>query len=562
MNRSAKVLLATSLSLLATACGFDTVSESSQTGQVDSALDITLPAVDIPATGTASPGFKPVDDAIRRFMRERCVGAAVIGISYNGTVLHNRGYGYKNGPPNSACANASDPFVGGELMGAADPIRVGSNSKAVLSAVFRKEIKKALSAKRGGIPVTDQDIQNLKLINNGELELVAPRVRDAMMAGVGGDPGDITDEYCVPNAWSMVTIGQLLTHTAGLGGSETAYDELADIRALNSSLKVAVQQSQSGAPQAARDALKATYGQNAYFVPTANLEETAVAQGNRCFTYAPGTGGSVYSNGGFTLLNYVLEYVTQRPFVAPQGSPDSHYASLLSEFGAAEFGYGDGIEHSQTALGMRDVEEPQYRSWNEDQSTFYFVEKDEKRPWCVFDGVTCDFTKFRQGYGRYNWNWVGEKVNFTYSSNSVSPGVGALAVEAPKYLAFMNKFTVGGPYGGERSLYPGFHQHWGGMGGAVSWVAQMGGGTVNYHDFGDNRDGTMNFSSAVDDHCVLPKGVDVIFTMNQNNDPKCTKENGCVVCQDEKCSKTKTAFSDDVYDSVIKEALCKSDWTM
>ena len=110
-------------------------------------------------------------------------------------------------------------------------------------------------------------------------------------------------------------------------------------------------------------ALKSEQGQNAYFVPTATLEELMVAQGDRCFAYAPGT-DTKYSNAGFTLLGYVLEHVTGRSFAAPNGSPAEHGNSLLAEFLSDELGFENGIEHSHTALGARDLAEPSYRSWS------------------------------------------------------------------------------------------------------------------------------------------------------------------------------------------------------
>lgn len=566
MNPSVRLLAATALSLLAAACATEgDVTESGdvvETAESEAALELAMPpGHDIPGTGTVSAKFKPVDDAIRRFMDERCIGATVIGVGYKGSVLHNRAFGYKKGPPNAGCATASDPFVGGTKMGAADPIRVGSNSKAILAAVLRKELKEALSAKRGGAVVTDADLEALKLVDNGEIDLVAPRVRAAMLANGPGNPGDITSEPCVPKAWSKVTLGMLLTHTAGLGSSESAYPDLSAIRSLDSALDLAAQESASGAPSAARTALKNARGANAYFVPRATLEEVIVAQGNRCFAKTPGTAESSYSNGGFTLLGYVLEYVTGRSFVAPNGEPNLHLASLMAELGAMELGSPTGIEHSHTVLGKRDVAEPAYRHWSGTQSTYYYTAGDDKRPWCILSGGACSFQSFEKGATRFDWNWQQAPVNFTYVSNSAAPGTGALAVEAPKMLAFMNKYTVGKPYGGERAKYPGGHQHFGGMDGAVSWAIQMGGGTVEYPGFGKNRDGSTNFEVARRNggSCVIPAGIDVTFTMNQSNDAACTEANGCRITNS--VGEAKSAYSPGYYSGVVLEALCSVDWT-
>jgi len=565
------MLSLTSLGLLAAACAVDTGDgdaslEATQTATAESAYTIGLPpGYDIPTTGDANPGFAKVDAAIRKFMDERCIGAAVIGIGNKGTVIHNRGFGYKKGPPNAKCATAADPFIGGEKMGAADPMRVGSNSKAILASVFRKELKKALSAKRGGAVVTDDDIAALKLIDNGEIELVAPRVRTAMLSNQN-DPNeldDIASEPCIPKAWTKVTLGQLLTHRAGLSSSESAYADLSKTRGLDTPLKLAIQQNASGAPAAARTALKAARGNDAYFVPRANLEEGMVAQGNRCFAYTPGTQTN-YSNGGFTMLSYVLEHVTGRSFAAPNGSPGAHATSLLAEFMEEELGFTNGIEHSHTVPGTRDVAEPSYRTWDGAQQTYYPLVSDDKRPWCVLSGTGCDFTGFEKKWTRFSWDWTQNKVEHTYALNSTAPGTGLLAVEAPRMLAWMGKYTVGTPYGGDHTKFKGFHQHFGGLGGTASWVVQTSGGSFGYPGFGKNADGTTSFELAKrrPGSCTIPQGIDVIFSINQTADAKCNEANGCVVCVDAECSDKASAYTEGYYSGLVAEALCSVDWSV
>ena len=573
MFRSLCLLSVAALPLLVAACTVDSsndqgAEDASNTGNVGSPLSIVaLPSgYDIPSTGDSNPGFAAVDNAIRKFMDERCVGAAVIGIARDGTVIHNRGFGYRKGPPNAKCGSAADPFLGGTKYGAADPMRDGSNAKWMLAAVFRKHIKKALSAARGGAPVTDQDIEALKLLDNGEISLVAPRVRAAMLSGTtNANINDLTNEPCVPKAWSQVTLGQLLKHKAGLSSTELVYDELSDIRNLSSSLTLALQQNASGAPAAARTALQGAHGSNAYFVPKGTLEELMVGQGNRCFAHSPGT-TTKYSNAGFTLLGYVLEHVTGRSFAGRNGFPESHAGSLLSEFTSEELGFAYGIEQSHTALGARDIAEPSYRSWSAAQNTYYPLVNDDKRPWCILAGGQCDFSAFESGTTRFAWDWMNHKVEHSYRSNSVAPGTGALAVEAPKALAWMSKYTVSTPYGGARALYKGTHRHYGELGGTASWVEQFGGDAVGYPGFGENPDGTTNFAIRAKDDpsCVIPKGVDVIFSMNQTGDPKCTQANGCVVCvnTDDNCKEKNTAYSAGYYDGLIKEALCSVDWSL
>lgn len=528
--------------------------------------DVALPPATpgIPMTGIANAAFKPVDDAIRRFMKERCVGAAIIGIAYNGTIIHNRGYGYKNGPPSSACATAQDPFVGGDTIQPNTPFRIGSNSKAVLAAVFRIEIKKALAVKRG-VPlntVTDSDIEELKLIDNGEIELVSPKVRAAMLANPNRN-SFVSKSCAVVDPWQRVTIGQLLTHHSGLpSGAEDIYEELSNIRGLNTATKLAAQETASGAPLDARTALKDAYGNNAYFVPPSTLEEFAIAQGNICFAHEPGTINDYYSNSGFGILAYVLEHVTGKTFNAKNGYPFMHSWSLLSDFTETELGFSTGIELSHEALGKRDPAEPRYRNWS--VSTYYPNKKDEKRPWCQLIGSHCEFNDWQAGNVRFDWKWQPQQVPFTYERHSMTGGVGLLAAEAPKYLAFMNQFWVRDPYyGGDRELLPvtSDREHYGSLPGTASWVAQLIDGMLAYKQFANRPNGTWSFdlAKAISKSCSIPQGLDIFFAMNQRNDANCTNANECVfgVGND-----AVSAYSARYYDSVIKEALCKVPWNL
>lgn len=547
-------------SIVVAACSAAPTSSEPGLGEQSAALDIVIgaPVAGIPVTGAAHAQFQAVDDAIRRFMTERCVGGAVVGVAHEGHILHNRGYGYKDGPPSAACATSKDPFVGGAKIQPDTPFRIGSNSKAVTAAVLRIELKKALSHVRGA-PVDDADIEALKLLDNGEIELVAPSVRAAMLAG--GDLGGITTDPCaVVNPWPKVTIGQLLTHRSGLPRSgEDAYEELSNIRGITSGASAAAQEAASGAPNAAKTALKADRGNNAYFVKAATIEDYATAQGNRCFLNEPGT-TTHYSNSGFGILGYVLEHITGRAFNAVNGYPLTHGSSLLADFTQTELGFGTGIALSQTALGKRDPLEPRYRHFS--STTYYPDEKDEKRPWCILSGGHCDFAQYTSGTSRFDWAWNEQRVPFTYGAETVFGGVGLLAASAPRYLAFMKRFAVSTPYGKDRALFAQTSDkgHTGALGGTASYVAELVDGNLGYKSFGNNPDGTMSFdlSAATNGSCSLPPGIDLFFAMNQSKDAKCTEANDCIVCEDAECEDKKSAYS--LYVEVLREALCHVDW--
>ncbi len=552
-------------SLFAAGCATGSIDAESSTPEVganESAFGIALPpGHDIPVTGVANPAFKPFDDVVRRFMSERCIGGVVVGVSLGGNIVHNRGYGYKSGPPNASCATATDPFVGGAKIEPTTPFRIGSNSKAVLAAIFRKEVKAALSAKRGA-PVSDADLESLKLLNS-EIELVSPEVRAKMLEGV--EPGFLTSKPCAISAWAKVTLGHLLTHTAGFEASESAYPELSAIRGITSTTVAADQEYHSGAPPAARTELKGVQGQNAYFVPRANSEEIARAQGNRCFRAAPGT-TSEYSNAGFTMLNYVLEHVTGKTLSAENGYPGTHTFSLLAKHMQQDIGFSSGIEISHTVLGARDAAEPRYRWWSSGSAGYYPRRPDQKRPFCVLAGGRCDFQPFINNQSRFDWAWQRENVDFSFALNQTAPGTGGLAAEAPRFLAFMDKYTVGKPYGVDQSTLPAaFHQHFGGDNGTASWVVQFAGGQVDYQAFALNPNGTQNYdyANSTKKSCVIPKGVNFFFAMNQSSDAKCTVESGCAsLCKDEACDDKDKESIYDRYDQVLKSGLCKSDWTV
>lgn len=109
----------------------------------------------IKSTGQAHIVLKPFDDNIKRFMRYRCIGGAVLGISIFGKPVYLRGYGNLSGAPTNdpgylaACGDTFD--VSHEVTGYTlpnpsevqpnTPFRIASNTKAVSAAILRKAIK-------------------------------------------------------------------------------------------------------------------------------------------------------------------------------------------------------------------------------------------------------------------------------------------------------------------------------------------------------------------------------------------------------------------------------------
>jgi len=109
----------------------------------------------IRSTGQSTAVFRPFDEAMRTFMRHRCVGGAILGISLFGKPVYVRGYGNLSGAPTNDPAyleTCGDTFdVSSEITGfplpepspvlPTSPFRIGSISKSVAAAVLRDAVK-------------------------------------------------------------------------------------------------------------------------------------------------------------------------------------------------------------------------------------------------------------------------------------------------------------------------------------------------------------------------------------------------------------------------------------
>jgi hypothetical protein len=226
----------------------------------------------IASTGQAHHLLKPFDDNIKRFMRYRCIGGAVLGISVFGKPVYVRGYGNLAGAPTndpaylSACGdhfNVSNLLPGYPLPSPQEvqpnsPFRIGSNSKAVAAAILRKAVKAEIT-----VTDTDDNVEAVRLCDG----VVPNEIHDVICMGqpppvplftqtgqsvncnssnpcpYGGDcvvlnentgvgtcqncpPGFAGQDcsrnttFCDPSEaddrWEDVTLGHLLGHTSGL----------------------------------------------------------------------------------------------------------------------------------------------------------------------------------------------------------------------------------------------------------------------------------------------------------------------------------------------------------
>jgi CubicO group peptidase (beta-lactamase class C family) len=121
----------------------------------------------IPVTGTDDARLQPLKQSLTEFMRHRCVGAAVLGVSVKGKPVGVWGFGRMKGRP----TNNWNPACGDDMQAplappvAADtPMRMGSISKPVTFAMVRWVLKQT-ARDRAGLELTDDQIEGMKLFD-------------------------------------------------------------------------------------------------------------------------------------------------------------------------------------------------------------------------------------------------------------------------------------------------------------------------------------------------------------------------------------------------------------
>ncbi len=158
----------------------------------------------IKSTGHSHALLKPFDDNIKRFMRYRCIGGAVLGISVFGKPVYVRGYGNLSGAPTNnpdylaACGDTFDvshEVAGYTLPGPSEvqpnsPFRIGSNTKAVAAAILRKAIKDEFTTTD-----TDENVEATRLCDG----IVPPELYEVACLGVPPPVGVLTQSGSLPN---------------------------------------------------------------------------------------------------------------------------------------------------------------------------------------------------------------------------------------------------------------------------------------------------------------------------------------------------------------------------
>ncbi len=499
-------------------------------GSPDQAVEIALAyqAPSMPGvTGTSNPLFATVDEKLMQFMYDRCTGAVVLGLNWQGVPMYRRGYGRTSGPASAGRATAEscgdiDPDA--EPVWPGTPMRIGSNSKAVTAAIVRSYVFLALYL-ADRLPkyddfdgyadwrrAADAAVENVR-ITDDELGLLPPEMLEVtgtcswdpnaavylctngtVTPPLGGAPTSVFGLFADPS-WTQVTVGQLFDHKSGLPpgavGHSTVRDGLFALRSFHDPSFDSVD-----------DVGPLVNGTDRFLERRPSSYEYILAQLSQPFASTPGTAES-YSNLGFTLLGVIAEYMSGHPdwaygnaYAGHLQHNSGHLHSALDEFVRARLGGWPGDDNVWGATLSRfgmflartpnpmtppgsqiDPYEVRPRDWT--GSGWSPDRADLKGLICVPDGMGgCDTfsTGVVDGFGNPD-----PMVGYGYHGSLAFAASGALVTESETYLRFMQKFHVGegsgsGGYGRRRLGWNVGDEHnglWGGAG-AIAFVRQIG----------------------------------------------------------------------------------------
>ena len=537
-------------------------------GKVSESNNIALAEEGIPVTGSGDAQLQPILQSLTTFMRHRCVGAAVLGVSVKGKPVGVWGLGRMKG----RSTNNVNPACGDDLQAplappvAADtPMRMGSISKPVTFAMVRWVLKNA-ARDRTNLELTDDQIEGMKLfdpehypplipgLNKQYPVAIIPQNLHAVFSGKVKFPVPVKDKNCADlntgfadKQWQNVTLGHLLSHRSGLQRSAPRYGEdmIANLPLLRNLKTPADFQSQEkllvnewGYKSISSAKNQLGISPNAgYFLPSPTLAETMQVLAGRCLQYP--LGQYHYSNTSPALPTIILQQlVASGRYAAKMGKVETHQGSALEVFFKSELGISTtaakGIFMSQEVANIAD-REPDKRDWN--GKTYYWQGWDVKRPHCIWNGKLCDFsTWIKPQPGTINWSWNLGQVPFSSRNSDLSPGTGSLAAEAEVFLKFMSEYWVGGyennPRIGEKrnQVWNRYTTHNGALDGTYAWAIQLGGNgnpkewkLPPVDDKGRILDDFANLKMYSG---KLPDGVDIFVAVNQRADKKCVEAKG------------------------------------
>jgi hypothetical protein len=526
---------------------------------------IALAEENIPISGSGDAQLQPILQSLTTFMRHRCIGAAVLGVSVKGKPVGVWGLGRMKGRPtnnwNPACGDDMQAPLA-PIVPANTPMRMGSISKPVTFAMVRWALKK-VARDRANLELTDDQIEGMKLfdpqhypplipgLNKQYPVPIIPQNLHAVFSGKVKFSVPIKDKNCADlntgfadKQWQNVTLGHLLSHRSGLQRSAPRYGEditanLPVLRNLKTPTNFASQEQLlvnewgSKSVNLAKDKLGIA-ASGGYFLPSPTLTETMQVLAGRCLQYP--LGQYHYSNTSPAFPTIILQQlIASGRYAAQMGKPDTHQGSALEVFFKTELGIPtaafQGIFMSQ-GVEITGDREPEKRHWN--GKNYYGQGWDLKRPHCIWKGNSCDFSSWiNPKPGTINWSWNLSQVPFSSRSTGLSPGTGSLAAEAEVFLKFMSEYWVSGyennPRIGEKrnNVWNQYTTHNGSLDGTHAWAIQLGGNN-NPKEWKlppvDDRGQILDDVSKLMMYSGnLPDGVDIFVAVNQRADNKCVE---------------------------------------
>jgi hypothetical protein len=535
----------------------------------------------IPITGSSNPPLEPILQSLTEFMRYRCVGAAVLGVSVKGKPVGVWGLGRMNGRPtnnwNAACGDDMKAPLA-PVVPPNTPMRMGSISKPVTFAMVRWALKKVAKDK-AVLELTDEQIEGLKLFDPQHYPPLIPGTNKPYPVPIipknlyevfsgkikypiaikdnfkyGGDKekeklcADLTSGYA-DKQWQSVTLGHFLSHRTGLQRSapnlqNDVVPNLPILRNLKTQPdfqnqeKILSQQWGTKTINSAKSKLGLNSDKNGYFIPQPTLSETMRVIAGRCLRYS--LGKYRYSNTSPAFPTIILEgLMASGRYGADLGKPETHKGSALQVFFQTQLGVPttatEGVFITPLVQNFPGDREPKKRHWN--GKNYYGTAWDVKRPHCLWKGKFCDFSSWlNKKTGTINWSWDLKQVLFAHASSGyISPGTGSLAAEPRAFLKFMSQYWLAGysanPFIGEKrnNTWNRYAAHNGAYDGVYAEAIQLGGSNNPKSWALPPRDAKGRILDVFDKEKLqtyqasLPDGVDIFVAVNQQADKKCVE---------------------------------------
>ena len=412
---------------------------------------------------------------------------------------------------------------------------------------------------------TDADIEALHLFEYDIPEGLLPDELHGYFSGKvavpvklsAGESCPAPEQFADPQ-WQQITVKHLFGHRTGMpksayGDEELANNYLPALRGLDSQAGYAAQEQLmrdlwgDANVEASRAALGWDTGlvsegaTGGYIVPWVTLDEVLTAVAGRCLPNDLTQGK--YSNTTPQIVMRMIEHISDRPYVAQMGYPETHEGSLVDLFFASQAGIEtgpvDGIfarPSAVTTILDDPYPGPVGRIWQD--GTYYPLLGDRKRPHCNWSNGSCSFGEWFNDTQRVNWGGAANKLPLILTSNGFGAATGGMAVEAEAFLHFMAQYWTGG-YDGDTSEAQ-----------FDPWIGERRNNVWNLdnHHNGSIGGGGVARADQIADAARDIYGVDVFVAVNQNENKRCLENENAPGC------------ADHLYDDVVKAGVNEVDW--